>query len=166
MASTDEISERFILEGLFKYAEAQATVAAFEEAVRSKLQEIARPENARPLGMKSGTKVGVGFCAATGGGRAAYVTFPGEFRGDSVTWEVGIWWQHPSDGRRVAVYAECLDGPAHLVKKRWATLPRSATGEWGSYEGGLDLTLQPNMEIDAAFKILFNEIANQSSAAS
>lgn len=159
----DDATEQFLRDGIFRYAEAHATVASYEEAAEAKVREVARDATSRLLKKSGSAKVeGSGFCNGDAGGRVAYAHFPGVFGANDVTWEIGIWWAHPSDGNAVTVYAECWKGPDHLTKEQWPVPLKNVPGTWEAYGGGISLQLQPSDEIDAAFKRLLDEVADQS----
>lgn len=159
----DDAAEQFLRDGIFRYAEAHATVASYEEAAEAKVREVARDATSRLLKKGGSAKVeGSGFCNGDAGGRVAYAHFPGAFGSKDVTWEIGIWWAHPSDGNAVSVYAECWRGPDQLTKEQWAVPPKNVPGTWEAYDGGINLQLQPGDDIAAAFKRLLDEVAAQS----
>jgi hypothetical protein len=165
MRGTDGATEQFFRDGIFRYAEAHATVAAFETAATAKVADAARAHATRLI--ESGEKVKVDGNNVVNGdenGRIAYAHFPGRHAGQDVVWEIGIWWAHASDGNRVVVYAECWQGPKHLTKEQWATTPQANPEKWLAYKGGLHFKIAPGDDIDEAFKRLFDEVARQSAA--
>lgn len=160
----ESAAERFFREGVFRYAEARALVASYESTAQDKVADVAMNLTARLLRPKAKPKIiGKGFCNGDDGGRVAYATFPGQLGGEEVSWEIGIWWAHPSDGNDVVVYAECWKGPDHLAKETWAHEPRS-TGKWVPYAGGLHLHLEPGEDVEQAFRKLLDEVADQSAS--
>jgi hypothetical protein len=161
-------AEQFLQEGIFRYADAYATVAAFEKVARAKVEEVARDRTAKIRGGASKELVetrrsqdvawGTGYL-----GRVAWATFPGTVSGEKVIWETGIWWEDPDTGSDVSVYLECSDskkGPPWL-KTSWAKLPERNADEWNCYEKGLELRLAADVTVEKAFDCLFEEAARQ-----
>jgi hypothetical protein len=164
MANGDA-AERFLREGLFKYAEARATVVSFEDAIDDEVVSLATAAKAR-LGAAVGTEIEAhGVCNGDEGGRVAYTHFRGIFGTEPVTWELGVWWQHPSDGDSVAVYAECWKGPSKLTREVWAKAPEDPARVWEAYRGGLNVLLRRDDDLAATFERLVREVAKQASKA-
>lgn len=159
---SDEASDRFLCEGLFRYAGARATVVSFEEAIEEKVVEIVTRAASTLVNGKNVIIDARNVCNGDEGGRVAYTHFRGEFAGDPVTWELGIWWQHPSDGDEVCVYAECWKGPKELTHVVWAKPPDDPTHRWTPYKGGLNLSLTRDEALEDVFKLLVSEVAKQS----
>jgi hypothetical protein len=158
-------AERFLAEGMFKYAEGYATVMAFEAAIREKVAEVASREATRIPGTKSHVKVTSGVCNAMGkDGRVAYAQFRGELGGEGVKWEIGIWWQQPSAGKEVHLYAECREGPERFTSSRWASVAKGNTEGFEGYVAGISLKLEPGVEVTKGFRALLDEVARQSHA--
>jgi hypothetical protein len=167
METKDNATERFLTEGLFMYAEAQATVGSYESAAVEKVKTVARRDTGRLLRAGGKAKVeGSGICnSLDASGRVAYAKFAGQCGGENVQWEIGIWWEFPWNGKRVSVYAECSEGPDHLTEEQWAQVPKgSPAKKWKPYAGGLNLQLDPDDDVDTAFRHLLDEIAEQSTA--
>lgn len=163
----DSANEKFLSEGLNRYAEAQATVKAYEDRAADKVGEIAKDETERLRGKKGKAKVLYNnVCYGESGGRAAYAQFMGTWRGEDVKWETGIWWEHPSKGMRVVAYLECLDGPDALTDETWAEAPRSVPGNWETFRKGLHIELDPKQDITVQFRRLLDEAAAQLDALS
>lgn len=156
-------AERFLSEGTFRYAEAYATVMAFEAAIRDKVAEIASREGPRIPGTKSHVNVTSGVCNASGkDGRVAYARFRGELGGEGVKWEIGIWWQQPSAGKEIHLYAECCEGPDRFTGARWASVAKGSTEGFESYVAGVNLKLEPGRDLTKGFRSLLDEVARQS----
>lgn len=156
----DEQTEKFLREGLSRYAEAQATVAGYESAAVGKVAEAVRKRSERLRGAKGkATIVANNFCKGDNNGRIAYAHFAGIVGGAEVTWETGIWWAHPNDGGQPEVYLECRKGPEWLTREVWANAPTSPRGAWEAYKGGLNMSLA-DADIDEAFSRLFDEAAD------
>lgn len=157
----DKDSESFFRDGVAKFAEARATVAAYEDVARLKVAEVVREKAGRLWG-KAG-KVEVlkhRFGRGDDDGHVAYAHVLGTFPGAKVTWELGIWWAHPEDGDQVWVYVQCREGPAQL-KEKWAVTPKGSNDEWDSYERGLSVCWTPGEAIEDTFTRLIDEAASQ-----
>jgi hypothetical protein len=158
----DSATEKFLSEGLSRFAEAQATVKAYEEAAAEKVGEIAEGDTERLRGKKGKAKILYNnVCYGEAGGRVAYAQFMGVWRREDVKWETGIWWEHPSKGTTVAAYVECRDGPDALEDETWAKPPGSAPGKWEAFKSGLQVELDPMQDITAQFRRLLDEAAAQ-----
>lgn len=159
---TQSAAERFLSEGTFKYAEAYATVMAFEAAIEEKVAEIVSREGFRIPGTKANVTVKSGLCNAVGNdGRVAYALFRGELGGEGVKWEVGIWWQQPAAGKKVHLYAECNEGPERFTDGRWASVAKGNAEGFEAYEGGINLSLEPGQDLTKRFRALLDEVARQ-----
>jgi hypothetical protein len=165
MTQRNAASEQFLQDGLFRYAEAHATVDEFERTAAKKVAAVAKlhawrlgGRRARPENESSG------FCDGDKGGRVAYAAFAGECGRRAVTWEFGIWWQLPPLGAQVVVYAEVVTGPAELKRATWAKRPSPVAGTWERYPGGIHLVLRKGDSLDDAFLRLVKEVAKQSAA--
>lgn len=158
----DDVTEKFLREGLARYAEARATVDEYESAATDKVAEAAKNLTGRLRGAKGkATVTANNFCKGDNNGRVAYAHFSCRAGAAEVTWEVGIWWPHPGDGGQPAVYIQCMKGPDWLKREEWAKAPASPRGAWEAFNGGLHLELEPNADIDAAFGQLLDEAAEQ-----
>jgi hypothetical protein len=79
MAAIDEATELFFREGVFRYAEARATVSAYEGAAAAKVADIARARTHRLLGTNGKAEVAAaGVVNGDNGGRVAYAHFAGQ----------------------------------------------------------------------------------------
>lgn len=167
MTQRDTASEQFLLDGLFRYAEAHATVDEFEGTAIEKVVAVAKLHGWRLGGGRARPSVtSRGFCAGDAGGRVAYAGFAGKFGKRVVTWEIGIWWQLPPQATRVVVYAEVVTGPPELKRGTWASMPASSGGAWEPYPGGIHLVLakKGGVRLDDAFLRLLKEVARQSAS--
>ena len=158
-------AEQFLVVGMSRYAEAYATVMAFEAAIRERVGEIASREGPRIPGTKSNVKVTSGVCNASGKeGRVAYAQFRGELGGEGVKWEIGIWWQQPSAGKEIQLYAECCEGPERFTGSRWASVAKGNPEGFEAYVAGIGLRLEPGRDLTKGFRSLLDEVARQSHA--
>jgi hypothetical protein len=158
----DEQTEKFLRDGLSRYAEAQATVAGYESAAVGKVAEAVRKRSEQLRGANGkATLIANNFCKGDDNGRVAYAHFAGIVSGEAVMWETGIWWAHPNDGGQPAVYIQCMKGPDWLRTEVWAKAPASPRGVWEAYKSGLHRSLPAGADIDEAFARLFDEAADQ-----
>jgi hypothetical protein len=151
--------EQFLRSGLSRYAEARATVDAYEFAIKTKMEHVAGHAVATYKVVSSPKVDRPNFTKAVQSGRAGYVDVAGKVMGKSVTWQLGIWWQDPADGAKTAVYAEYCEGPAALTAK-WTVVPTDGK-KWHAYPGGLHLVVTEADDIDEAFTTLLAEFERQ-----
>lgn len=86
MPVIDDAAEKFFNEGVSRYAQARATVVAFEQAAAAKVAQVARTRAQRLLAPNAKAKViGNGVVNGDNGGRAAYAQFKGKFGAEDVT---------------------------------------------------------------------------------